>query len=340
MLDMQKDKMRTYGAELAFKAIKAHMTSTPFLYINSTKFKIAMYSNRKNILYGEEIEDIEFDYPIYLKGDALYVIDQSAQQHLGIKYIVLKDTTIFEEIEGLKYKVIIYTLIALFFVGVVGYFLGRLFLKPIANERERLDKFIKDTTHELNTPISALLMSVSSLKDEDSKIKERIKLSANRISNIYDDLCYLLKDELNESPQIKDINLKEILEEQLLLLETYAKSKKIEIKLDSQNTIFKIDEESAKRLINNILSNALKYSKPNTTIEITLKEKQLKVKDQGVGIDQDSLKSIKNRYYRANKSEGGFGIGLDIVNSICKKYDIKLEIESKKDEGTSVVLNF
>lgn len=340
MRENQRDNMRTYASSIAAKAIASHMYGQPFDYKNETEYKIGMYSSRFDILYGDEIEDVDFTQTVYQKDNTLFVIDQSAHLHLGIKYIVLENKALFTDIQNLKIQITLYTFFALVFVGVIGYLLSRLFLKPIANEREKLDKFIKDTTHELNTPISALLMSISALKGEDSKVKERIKLSSNRISSIYDDLCYLLKDDLNESTQIKDINLKEILDEQLLLLETYTKSKKIEILQDTTNITFKIDIESAKRLINNILSNALKYSKPNTTIEITLKDHKLVVKDQGVGIDENSLKNIKKRYYRANKSEGGFGIGLDIVNSICKKYDIKLEIRSKKDEGTTVVLNF
>ena len=229
----------------------------------------------------------------------------------------------------------------MFFISIIGYFLSRLFLKPIASEREKLDNFIKDTTHELNTPISALLMSTSALKESDKKVKDRIKLSATRISNIYDDLCYLLKNDINGTAQIKEINIKNILNDQLLLLETYAKSKKIEIQINHlDDLIYKIDEESIKRLITNILSNALKYSRPNSKVEISIKENTLLVKDYGEGIEEKNLKKIKTRYFRANTSEGGFGIGLDIVNSVCLKYEIEFGIESVRDKGTTIRLKF
>lgn len=332
--------MRSFGAKLSSEVIYAHMSNKAFTFENNSKYKVGMYSAKFNLLYGEDIENINFQKEIYLKGDILYVVDQSAHLHLGIKYIVLKDASIFKDIETLKQKVIYNTILALILISIIGFFLGRLFLKPIADERERLDKFIKDTTHELNTPISALLMSISSLKDENLKAKERIKLSATRISNIYNDLCYLLKDELNLNDAVKQIDLKDILEEQIVLLETYSKSKKIEIKASIDSFMYSIDLESSKRLINNIITNALKYSKPNSSVEITLKDKKLIVKDYGIGIDEKSLKLIKNRYYRANNSEGGFGIGLDIVNSICKKYDITFKIESKKDIGSTVSLEF
>ena len=340
MFENQRDNMRTYASSIASKAIASHMYGESFDYKNETAYIIGMYDSKFNILYGDEIDNIDFNKGIYQQDKALYVIDQSAHLHLGIKYIVLKNTELFNDTKKLKTQVIFYTIVALVFVAVIGYFLSRLFLMPIANEREKLDKFIKDTTHELNTPISALLMSVSSLKDEDSKIKDRIKLSANRISNIYDDLCYLLKDELNIKYELKALNIKNIMNEQLELLEEYAKSKKIKIDKNLEDLIFTIDEESSKRLINNLLSNALKYSKPNTTIKIVLKNNQLFIQDQGVGIEKKDLENIKKRYVRINNNEGGFGIGLDIVNTICKKYDIKFTIKSKENIGSKVILEF
>ena len=340
MFESQRDNMRTYASSIASKAIASHMYGESFDYKNETEYTIGMYDNRFNILYGDEILNIDFTKGIYQKEKALYVIDQSAHLHLGIKYIVLKNKKLFNDTESLKTQVIFYTIIAFVFISIVGYFLSRLFLKPIANEREKLDRFIKDTTHELNTPLSALLMSISSLKDDDSKVKDRIKLSVNRISSIYDDLCYLLKDEINTKLELKEIDIKDIINEQLQLLEGYAKSKKIDIEKNLDSFIFNIDEESSKRLINNLLSNALKYSKPNTTIKIILENNQVSIEDQGVGIEKKYLKNIKNRYVRVNSSEGGFGIGLDIVNSICKEYNIQFIIQSQKDKGTIVRLLF
>lgn len=340
IFEAQKDKMRSYASSLASKVIHAHMQSTTFEYKNNTNYKIAMYSKKLNLLYGDELENINFEKVIYQKDNALYLVDQSAQLHLGVKYIVLKDSTIFHTIATLKKTIIAYTILAIVFVSIIGYFLGRLFLTPISNERERLDRFIKDTTHELNTPITALLMSTSSLKDENSKVINRINISAKRISNIYNDLCYLLKSDIKHSPTLEELNIKDIINEQITLLDSYAKSKKITMETNLENLTYKIDKESSVRLINNIISNALKYSKPNSTVKITIHENIFTVYDNGVGINQKDLHRITERYYRANKSEGGFGIGLDIVNSICNKYNIKLTINSKEDIGSTVTLSF
>jgi two-component system OmpR family sensor kinase len=89
-----------------------------------------------------------------------------------------------------------------------------------------------------------------------------------------------------------------------------------------------------------LLSNAIKYSDVGDSISITLKDHVLKVKDTGIGIDKKVQDDIFKRYYRENDERGGFGIGLNIVLSICKQYKIKLDLESKKGEGSTFILTF
>jgi two-component system OmpR family sensor kinase len=73
---------------------------------------------------------------------------------------------------------------------------------------------------------------------------------------------------------------------------------------------------------------------------ITLKDNVLKVKDTGIGIDKKVQDDIFTRYHRENEERGGFGIGLDIVLSICKKYHIKIGLESAKGKGSTFILTF
>jgi two-component system OmpR family sensor kinase len=339
-MESKKDKMRTYGATIAAKAIAVHMHGGKFFYEKQKEYKVGMYSKKFNLLYGDEIKQPEFTKKTYIKDNKLYIIDSSAQLHLGIEYIVIQNSTIFKEIQSLQYKLIGFTLLAMILISIMGYFLSRLFLKPLQAERQKLDRFIKDTTHELNTPISALLMSVSGLKNDSSKIARRIELSSNRISSIYDNLCYLLKGDMQTFDKPSKIDIKTIIEEQLSILEIYIESKNIRVQKDIESLHVLIDIESTTRLINNLISNALKYSKPNTDIFIQIKNNTLVIQDKGIGIKKDKLNQVKQRFYRANESEGGFGIGLDIVDSICKRYGIEFWIESVEGSGTKVTLLF
>ena len=334
--------MRSFAGKLASEVIAAHMHGVAFKFANDSFYEVALYSKHFEPLYGEEFHAVEFDQQVYQKKKALYLVDRSAQLHLGVKYIVIKDTHIFQELSELKVRVVSMTVIILLFISLIGYFLSKISLQPLSAERQRLDKFIKDTTHELNTPLTALLMSIKNLETPNTKALERINLSANRISSIYEDLCFLLKEETTKYPleKVHNIDLKEIIQEQILLMEPYAKIKKVAIIQDLQNNIVRLDLQSAQRLVSNLLSNALKYSFANSSIEITLQNNKLQIKDYGIGIDQEEIQRIKERYYRANKEEGGFGIGLDIVNLICKKYKIIFDIESKPKVGTTITLYF
>jgi two-component system OmpR family sensor kinase len=76
------------------------------------------------------------------------------------------------------------------------------------------------------------------------------------------------------------------------------------------------------------------------SIFITLKENVLKVRDTGIGIDKKVQDDIFKRYHRENDERGGFGIGLNIVLSICKQYKIKLDLESEKGKGSTFILTF
>ena len=112
------------------------------------------------------------------------------------------------------------------------------------------------------------------------------------------------------------------------------------MQLDLEATEVFMSKSSAHRLIDNLLSNAIKYSDVGDSISITLKNSVLEVRDTGIGIDEKVQEDIFKRYSRANDERGGFGLGLNIVLSICKQYKIKIALDSKKGEGSTFVLTF
>jgi two-component system OmpR family sensor kinase len=94
------------------------------------------------------------------------------------------------------------------------------------------------------------------------------------------------------------------------------------------------------RVIDNLISNAIKYNKKGSFIRIDLKEGYLCIEDGGIGINADRIEQMYDRYSRFNESEGGFGLGLNIVSEIAKEYNLKLKIESKIDIGTKVIITW
>ena len=224
-------------------------------------------------------------------------------------------------------------------IALIGFYLAKLFLKPIREERVKLNNFIKDTTHELNTPISAILMSLEN-KNPSEKQLERVKISANRISEIYRDLTYLFLENKEHKKEIKELDLSLVIKEQIDSFEPLFTKKRIEVKIDIESMNYKINKDDFIRLFNNLFSNAIKYNKINGKIEVILKENILIIKDTGIGINKDKLKDIYKRYYRATNQNGGFGLGLNIVNMICKNYNIKIEVQSVENEETTFKLIF
>ncbi|CAM3932005.1 sensor histidine kinase [Arcobacter cloacae] len=341
-IDLVKSNMQNIISKASNEVIVSHMMQQKFdkeKYLNSNEYKISFYDENKNFLFGSLKENIDFSSKFIFNDNYLLLVDNSTVGHLGVEYIVLKDSSLMKKIEELKFSIITIFLFSYLFISIVGIYLAKLFLKPIKEERIKLNNFIKDTTHELNTPISAIIMSTQNEKLSAKQI-ERIRLSANRISEIYKDLTFIFLENKQKSTLLEELDLSIIIKEQIDSFEPLYLKKKLEVAYELEPTIFKINKDDFIRLFNNLFSNAIKYNKMNGKIEIVLKNRVLIVKDSGIGINKEKLKDIYKRYYRATNQSGGFGLGLNIVNMICKTYDVKIEVDSLENKGTTFTLKF
>ena len=344
-------KMRATASAISHKIVTAHMMEDDELekcfsqkpieqcFGIEEGYQVALYGVNKKPLHISFSENVDFAQKFYLKNDSFFYVDDSAQHHLGVQYIVIKQSPISGIINAIKYEIVLYLLLSLAFATLLGYVLAKLFLKPIKAEIETLDTFIKDSTHELNTPITAILMSISTLKDVDEKKRKRIELSAKRIATLYGNLSYmLLHDKQNEEKS--DVDVKKLIVERLEYFADLMASKQIDISLKLEEKTVHVNEESLTKLIDNLLSNAIKYNRFEGNIEVSLNAEKLSVKDNGIGIESSKLGDITKRYKRANSDKGGFGIGLDIVNTICKTNGFRLEITSIEGEGSTFSIWF
>lgn len=301
------------------------------------RFEVGYYDRNEKPIYTNIDAFDAFDEDFSIKNGCCYAVIEDGSDHLGVHYIVLKENELLGSLHQQRIKIIEYLVLSFLLMGVVGYFLGRLFLKPVREQIESLDQFISDTTHELNTPISAILMTIQSLKGLEEKKMKRLEASAKRLSVMYSSLTYRLEGKV----QPKEImNFEMIIKERVEYVKELIDSKRLSIELELEPMNVLMNERSAYRLIDNLLSNAIKYSDVGDSISITLKGYVLKVKDTGIGIDQEMQEDIFKRYYRANEERGGFGIGLNIVLSICKEYKIKLDLDSQKGKGSTFILAF
>lgn len=313
------------------------------LYPRDEKFKTSLYGDDYKLIYSTLSNPKNLLTEVsYTNNKIVRYITQPQEYYLKTQYIIVEIMDDKQWLNEILKTIIIYSSLFFIFMLVIGYFLLNLFIKPMKDALHLLDTFIKDTTHELNTPISTIMTNIE-LIDRDNiqdkyllKTINRIDIGAKTISNIYDDLTYLmLNNKIISNNQ--DINLKELIEERVEYFSSLVSMKKIKIitSLDSDVSLH-IDNKKISKLIDNILSNAIKYNKINGSIYIKLNKNSLIIKDTGKGIKQENIALMFDRYARFDKVVGGFGIGLNIVKMICIEYNLNIKIDSQLDNWTEI----
>jgi len=311
------------------------------IYPRYEEFNSAIYDIDKNELYSTlKDKEINFDDRFYYKGDYSYFIYDVKPYYMGTSYIVieLKNHIMLKSVGE---SVILLTLFIIFIVIITSLFLVKLILKPLRNNLKLLDKFIKDTTHELNTPISTIITNVELLEKDGieekciNKIK-RIKNASKTISNIYEDLVFVtLNHKISTKNEIIDIS--EILKQRVEYFKTLFESKNltVSIKKENNSSLF-IDRNKIVRLVDNLISNAIKYTNRSTHIQINIDKNSFQIIDSGNGMSKKEISTIFNRYTRFDETQGGFGLGYNIIYAIVKEYNLKIKIDSKVNEGTCI----
>ncbi len=341
--EQSRTQMQIEASRLSSKIIHAHMTKSKFSLdwvVKHFSDKIGFYDDKNQAISSNIKEKIDFSKQLYQKGNRLILVDKSSFGHLGVTSIVIEKDGVATFVKNLQFKILLALFFIYIFLAIIGYFLAKLFIKPIQQKRIQLDNFIKDSTHELNTPITALMLSVNAPKVESPKNLERICLSAARLSAIHKDLSYLMLDAETVKPKVEEkLFLNDIIKEELIYLSLLAEKKKINLSVEYKDDIyFKIDKESFVRLIHNLISNAIKYNTVGGSIDITLEKNSITIKDTGIGIAKEHQKEIYERFYRATNQVGGFGLGLNIVHKVCEAYGIDISLTSKVNEGSTFVL--
>jgi len=165
-------------------------------------------------------------------------------------------------------------------------------------------------------------------------------MSSKMISETYNSIAYLAFNDLDIEVKEK-FDLSENIYESIKYFKEIAANKNIRINAELNTLMINMDKNSIRKLINNLISNAIKYSYKDKSIHISLQDNVLKIRDEGVGIDKKNQKKIFERYKRVSqKGSGGFGIGLDIVMGVCRANKIDISLESEVNKGSTFTLIF
>lgn len=337
-------EMKNAALSVEKELMSAHMDKREYTFTSPNKdLQVGLFDQQGNKLYSNlKQEEVYLSKEAYKTSSHEYYVDTLKHTVSGVKHIVIEGNESFKERMKLLALIAIVILVSAVFVGYVGHYLSRLLIAPIKNRMLGLNAFIKDGAHELNTPVSALMMSVSSLKSKervDERVLNHISISAKLISQIYNSLSFIA---FHERDEIYDeyFDLASLIQESVKFFEDIAKNRGNSIVVELESTEVFMDRSRIQKVINNLISNALKYSFANTEILITLKNAIFTIENRGSGIALKDQEAIFERFERKNTTEGGFGIGLDIVKSVCKHYGIEVKVYSKRDEKTVFTLVF
>lgn len=241
----------------------------------------------------------------------------------------------------------------IFLIAGLSYYLAGKTLEPIESSYLRQKKFVADAAHELRTPLAVMRTGTEAVLGADNSKEKYKKMLVSSLeemrylSAIVDDLLFLANGDSLRKVEFTKFNFSNLLQKQIDLMRVYAKKKGVEISDEIKEELYVNGNKAyLKRLLANILKNAIDYNKSQGKVNVFLKQNknciELKVVDTGIGISEDDLKHIMERFYKADKSHskqsGGAGLGLSIVDEIIKLHKGTLDISSKLNEGTKVVV--
>ena len=208
--------------------------------------------------------------------------------------------------------------------------------------QQQQDFFIRKMVHEMSTPLSAIELNISVLIRTFPNIRnlEMIKSSTRILSTIYDDIAFLSRKEYL-CPVADWVNIEEFIADRILFFDAMFAVKEIviEMEIDEGYEIF-MSRTELQRLIDNNLSNAIKYTQQQGEIILTVISEEsngllLTFKDNGIGMSEEDQNRLFEVYYRGNTHHQGLGLGMSIIKDICDANGISIRVESTKGEGSS-----
>ena len=323
--------------------IVAHMHSEDEKKIAIPKdVSLALINTQGEVTEGKLVKaDMKIEAGYFIIDDYNVLISDAPREHLNTAYVVLQSNTLKTKLQKLKKNVLIVMGIAFFIVMIIGWMLSKIFMRPLRERVAQIERFINDVTHELNTPITSLSMSTNqALKTGNctEKTLNNISISTKQLYDIYRSLTYINFSKNENSVHSLDID--EVLKTSISYYRPLAEMKKIIFAVEIEPTTYVMVESQMTLLLGNIIGNAIKYSSSKSTINITLKNRTLSIKDEGIGIALHKQREVFDKFKRGTEYSGGFGVGLNIVKSICSENNILLELNSKLDVGTEIKLTF
>ncbi len=332
-----KTELEDYAKQVANRIyLFSNSNDTEFYFPRSNLYKSAIYSADGKKIFSLLSKEINPKYIDYTDIAGNRFLKTTLKPNVfDAKYLIVQKKISY-------YKLIVNVITILIVVAILVFFVLFSIIKqsalPYKKLNQYLEDFIKDAMHELKTPMGVILLNLDSLSAiyENNKMILRAKSALKNMIVIYEDLEFFVKNKKVAHNKI-DINLSKYVCERVEFFSDLLLSKEIKVEKDIEEGIYiKFNKLELARVIDNTISNAIKYSKEKTRIGIKLYREgskvYLKISDQGRGIAD--TKKIFKRYYREDKISGGFGLGLSIVKNICEKNSVQIIVNSSIGKGS------
>ncbi len=273
---------------------------------------------------------------ITLLNGRAYLFDawRKKQKRAGNAFVILEGNDLSEEFFWLKIRYFFFSILAMVGIGIVAFFLVRLALRPLQKQIQLLNDFLKDSTHEINTPLSVMMMSIerfnqSELGAKNKKLLHNILIASRTMAHLYDDLIYLNFPGTIPN-NATEFDLAELINERLEYFAPHIAQKQLQLTTNTQHMRLSANPHKIAKLLDNLLSNAIKYNEQRGILSLELSGRTCSICNSGA---IDTTAQIFERYTRANKDQGGFGIGLALAKQICDEYHIAISVVG--DESTT-----
>ncbi len=228
-------------------------------------------------------------------------------------------------------------------------------LENLEREKQIRQEFFTNASHELKTPLTSIrgyseLLRQHAITDPDQidHCLDCVLKESDHMTKLINDILTISKLEAKDYVvQKSHIKLKDLLENVLNSLSVQAKAMNLDIDASCENVTVYTNLDHIQGILYNLISNAIKYNKPNGKIIIIIKERLdnilIKVMDTGIGISKEDQEKVFQRFYRVDKQRSkivaGTGIGLAIVKHIVQFYNGSISLKSKENEGTSIEIS-
>ncbi len=300
------------------------------------RFKDNIFLEMKNFSYTFEGKKFKVDlekkdekkgfYQLYEDKNSFYILVPIPFAKDEVFKISYSKKAFLKQLRKYQTEVILEFLLASFITVIISFIFSYISINPLRKSISLIEEVTKDIIHDINTPISGILINLKllKLKHGDEPEIHRIELAVKQLSSLYENL-----KTLTEGIKIykEEINVREILEEELKVYESIYPD--IRVHLQITDVYKKLDKTALKRVISNILGNAFKHNiSKNGWIRIYLDENSL--------IVENSSRPLKNpekvfdRYYR--EGQRGLGLGLSIVKKLCSEMGCKVSFKAYKNK--------